>query len=403
MILYYLLFVIIIILLLVLSLTLSSFLRQIFYNNVVNESLPILFLTDYNNRKLDNSKHWGQAVYYNYVLSKFLIKMYPAIQFSIYLKALHENTDINELKSFINHNNIKIIIPTEATNALLLSKYKHHFYNIRSYFIDRYEYYNILDDKYKLKYFCEKNAILYPNTISVSDRSICEVMRFINKYNKSVFLKRKSNTLGGEDVHDLTNMNIVDNIKGKITSSEWIIQKRIDGIFVGVDVLYIHGEVKGITFHKNNNYKKMYKGYSNYYFPSSENMYSHRGLRMNEYFYVEFFLEIIEKIGYITTYNGLMNIDFIYQLINNKIRIYLLEINPRIGGSIHISTHSGLLKSYFDYLIYNKKNERVIKYKNIEIEKWSNHRYTTLIPYIFDNMNVILNIDNMKNDSKFSL
>jgi carbamoylphosphate synthase large subunit len=98
-----------------------------------------------------------------------------------------------------------------------------------------------------------------------------------------------------------------------------------------------------------------------------------------------------------------MNVDFIYQIIDGKIRIYLLEINPRMGGSIHISIHSGLLKSYFDYLIYKRKHKRVIKYKNIEIEKWSNHRYTTLIPYIFDNINVVMNIDNLNNHSKFSL
>ena len=132
-------------------------------------------------------------------------------------------------------------------------------------------------------------------------------------------------------------------------------------------------------------------------------MYSHRGLRMNEYFYVEHFMTILEKIGTIVGYNGLMNVDFIYCELGSNVKIYVLEINPRMGGSIHISAHSGLLKSFFDYLIYKRKNKRVIKYKNIEIEKWSNHKYTTLIPYIFDNMNVIMNIYNMKIHSKFIL
>ena len=401
---YYVLFLVIITLLLITSLILSSFIRNMFLKYSTNESLSILFLTNYKHNMIDSSKQWGQAVYYNYVLYKFLAEHYPTIQCSIYLKAFHEQTDIKELKEFIHRNHIKIIIPTESSNASLLSKYKNHFYNVRSYFMVDYQYYDILDDKYKLKYFCLNHSILYPKTVSVCDRSICEVMRFIRKYENGVFLKKRCNTLGGEDVYDLTNMNIEkDHIIAKIKSKDWILQKKIEGVFVGVDVLYIHGVLKGVTFHKNNNYKKMYRGYCNYYFPSSENMYSHSGLRMNEYFYVEHFITILEKIGGIVGYNGLMNVDFIYSANGSDVKIYVLEINPRMGGSIHISAHSGLLKSYFDYLIYRRKNERVIKYKNIEIEKWSNHRYTTLIPYIFDNMNVIMNIDNMKNHSKFIL
>ena len=401
---YYILFLIIVILLLITSLILSSFMRNIFLKYRTNESLSILFLTNYTNNMIDSRKQWGQSVYYNYVLSKFLFENYPTIQCSIYLKALHDQTDIKDLKEFIHRNHIKIIIPTESSNALLLSKYMNHFYNIRSYFMEDYRYYDILDDKYKLKYFCFNHSILYPKTVSICDRSICEVMRFIRKYENRVFLKKRCNTLGGEDVYDLTNMKInKDHIIAKIKSKDWILQKKIEGIFVGVDVLYIHGVLKGVTFHKNNNYKKMYRGYYNYYFPSSENMYSHSGLRMNEYFYVEHFITILEKIGRIVGYNGLMNVDFIYSVKDSDVKIYVLEINPRTGGSIHISAHSGLLKSYFDYLIYRRKNKRVIKYKNIEIEKWSNHRYTTLIPYIFDNMNVIMNINNMNNDSKFIL
>ena len=401
---YNILFVVIIVILLLISLLLSSFIRNNLITYTSHDSLSILFLTNYSCNMIDSRKQWGQAVYYNYILSKFLIDHYPTIQCNIYLKALHQHTNLKDLKEFIHNNRIKIIIPTESSNASLLSKYRNHFYNIRSYFMDEYNYYDILDDKYKLKYFCENHYILYPKTVSVFDRSICEVIRFIKKYKNKVFLKKRCNTLGGEDVYDLTNIDIEkDHVLSKIKSKEWIIQKKIEGVFVGVDVFYIHGEIRGVTFHKNNNYKKMHNGYSNYYFPSSENMYSHRGLRMNEYFYVEHFMTILEKIGTIVGYNGLMNVDFIYCELGSNVKIYVLEINPRMGGSIHISAHSGLLKSFFDYLIYKRKNKRVIKYKNIEIEKWSNHKYTTLIPYIFDNMNVIMNIDNMKNHSKFIL
>ncbi len=404
MILYNILFLVIIIVLLISSFILSSIIRKIYTKDNSNECLSILFLTDYNKNTFNSSKQWGQAIYYNYILSKFLLKNYPDINFNIYLKAFHKKTDINRLIRFVHDNNIKIIIPTESKNSYLLSKYRNNFYNVSSYFMNNYQYYEILDDKYKLRYFCEKYSILYPNTVSVYDRSICEVLRFIRKYKNKVYLKKRINTLGGEDVYDLSNVDIEkENIQKKINNIEWIVQKKIEGIFVGVDVLYIKGKIKGITFHKNINYKKMYKGYCNYYFPSNENMYSHNGLRMNEYFYVEYFMIILVKIGKITQYNGLMNVDFIYKLDMNSIRIYLLEINPRMGGSIHISTYSGLLESYFDYLIYKRINKNIIKYKNIDIEKWSNHRYTMLIPYIFDNINVILNVDNLKDNSKLTL
>jgi predicted ATP-grasp superfamily ATP-dependent carboligase len=368
------------------------------------KTLSILFLTDFNKNIFDSSKKWGQALYYNYVLSQFLSKTYTSINFNIYIKVLNNNTNINILKRFIYKNNIKIIIPTEANNAFLLSKYKDYFYSIKTYFMENYEYYKILDDKYSLKYLCKKYCIHYPKTISVSDRSICEVIRFIKKYNGLVFLKKKNNTLGGYGVYDLSNSNINNNdIYPKINSDEWIIQKKINGVFIGVDVLYIYGDIQAITFHKNKNYKKMFKGFDKYYFPSWGESCSHFGLKMTEYFYINDFLEIIRKIGKITKYNGLMNIDFLYKIINRKIKIYLLEINPRIGGSIHISAHTGLLKSYFDYLIYNRQNEKIIKFRNSDIEKWSNHQYTSLIPYVLENMDVILNINNLENNSRLEI
>ena len=110
----------------------------------------------------------------------------------------------------------------------------------------------------------------------------------------------------------------------------------------------------------------------------------------------------IKKIGRVTEYNGLMNLDFIYKIDSGKLKIYLLEINPRIGGSIHISTHTGLLKSYFDYLIFNKIGEKIIKFKNTEIEEWSNHKDTCLIPFILENIHVILNINNLYNNYSLS-
>lgn len=379
----------------------SIFANRLLYSESKNNNLSILFLTDYNKNIINCTKKYGQSIYYNFILTRFLEKNYPNIKFNIYLKALHNNTDINDFVKFIHKNNIKIIISTEMSNSYLLSKYKSHIRKINAFFMENVDIYEILDDKYKLKYFCKSNNILYPKTISVSDRSINEIYRFINDNKKNIFLKKKNNTLGGYGVYDLENMNINSRkINSKINSDDWLIQKKINGVFVGTDVLYINGKINAITFHKNKNYKKMFKGFSNYYYPSLDNIYSHNGLRMNEYFYVNNFIKIIKKIGKSSQYNGIMNIDFIYKLKNNKIKIYLLEINPRIGGSIHISSYSGLLKSYFDYLIYRKINKKIIKYKNIEIEKWSNHRYTTLIPFIFDNMDVVLNINNLKNNSK---
>ena len=50
------------------------------------KTLSILFLTDFNKNIFDSSKRWGQALYYNYVLSQFLSKTYTSINFNIYYK-----------------------------------------------------------------------------------------------------------------------------------------------------------------------------------------------------------------------------------------------------------------------------------------------------------------------------
>ena len=52
--------------------------------------------------------------------------------------------------------------------------------------MEEYNNYIKLDDKYELKYFCQKYNILYPDTISVGS-SICEVRRFIIKFKTKYF------------------------------------------------------------------------------------------------------------------------------------------------------------------------------------------------------------------------
>jgi predicted ATP-grasp superfamily ATP-dependent carboligase len=86
-------------------------------------------------------------------------------------------------------------------------------------------------------------------------------------------------------------------------------------------------------------------------------------------------------------------------LIDND-KPYLLEINPRFSGSIYISMKTSLLKDYFRLLL-NKKfsNIQNIDYQKNKINKASEVKDFSIIPFVMENLGIILSVDKLDVDT----
>ena len=107
-------------------------------------------------------------------------------------------------------------------------------------------------------------------------------------------------------------------------------------------------------------------------------------------------MEIVNRLGVSSKYTGIMNVDMMIH--HNK--PHLLEINPRFSGSIYISMKTSLLKDYFRLLL-NKKfsNIQNIDYQENKITKASEVKDFSIIPFVMENLGIILSIDKLDVDT----
>lgn len=368
-----------------------------FMLNLENETntVNILVLSNHNGYMLENIYHNGVCLWAYYILYEFIKKRYPNKSFKLYFKSVKKNTNIRKLIKYLKRYSIKYIIPTESTNAMYLSK---HSIKLRKYVHmlvpDNPKIIKELDDKYSCFLFCKKNNIPTPDTVLVNKINIKNktVKHFLEKHDYPFFLKKAFDSNGAQDVFKIDNY---DQLKEKVKTikGRWILQQSLEPNHASIDILFYKGNALSITMHSHKWHTDMRSISSEYFYPTIYSMKTHKSISKK---YVGSIMEIVNRLGVSSKYTGIMNVDM---LIHHN-RPHLLEINPRFSGSIYISMKTSLLKDYFRLLL-NKKfsNIQNIDYQENKITKASEVKDFSIIPFVMENLGIILSIDKLDVDT----
>lgn len=171
-------------------------------------------------------------------------------------------------------------------------------------------------NKKKLHEFCKSNNINVPNT----------------KFSRNMIAKPIFGT-GSKDIYKINNVN---DYKFFLKKKNIIIQKFINGIEYTVDCLF---DKNGCLV-----------------FALSRSRILHRGVSIvGQIVYEKKIINFVKRISKKLKFKGPINIQIIKDG-NNK--IWLIEINPRLSGSIEFSIKAG-----FNPFLFYQKNEQLKKYK----------------------------------------
>jgi carbamoyl-phosphate synthase large subunit len=368
-----------------------------FFLNLENESdtINILILSNYNGYMLKDIYHNGVCLWAYYILYEFIKKKYKNKSFKLYFKSVKSKTNVKKLIKYIKRYSIKYIIPTESKNSTYLSKYKQQLEKYVNILVpDNPKIIKELDDKYSCYLFCKKHNIPTAETILVNKVNIKNktVKQFLEKHNYPLFLKKAYDTNGAQDVFQI---NDYADLKDKVKTikGRWILQQSLEPNHASIDILYYKGNALSITMHSHKWHTDMRSISSEYFFPTIYSLKTHKSISSK---YVTPIMDIVNKLGRSSKYTGIMNVDM---LIDND-KPYLLEINPRFSGSIYISMKTSLLKDYFRLLL-NKKfsNIQNIDYQKNKINKASEVKDFSIIPFVMENLGIILSVDKLDVDT----
>ena len=266
---------------------------------------------------------------------------YPDIQtYCVKLKWNNRNNVVCQNKMLAKIK--KLIIKEKITHMLCIFEEVYFISKIKDWIeqhckilINTRELYDTLDNKYNGYNFNIKNNIpTIPTMLLNNNTTKEELEKFIDgKY--PLFLKNVYGC-GGLGTSTCSNIdNLFENDKLKNIHIGNIVQPCIIGTIYVVDAVYDNGILKDIFILK-----------------SSSCLKDKHTVRMQPYREVvkkNIFDNIITKIGTITGYTGILNIDF---LVNNDM-IYLIEYNPRFGGTIicAIENKASIIKNYMNILL----------------------------------------------------
>jgi predicted ATP-grasp superfamily ATP-dependent carboligase len=382
--------ILVIFLLLIISLIFSKlpFFLNIYQNNNSNN---ILVLSNHNGYMLENIYHNGVCIWAYYILFEFIKKRYKKKNFKLYFKSIKKNTRINKFIKYVKKYKIKHIIPTESKNVMYLSKHKKKLEKYAHAIIpDNYKIVKELDDKYSCFLFCKKHNIPTPNTVCINKIKKKELNNFIKNNKFPLYLKKTFDTNGSLDVHKIDDDNMLNN-KLKNIRGKWILQANLEHNHASIDVLYYKGNIISVTMHSHKWHTDMRSISSEYFFPTIYSFETHIAISPK---YVNNIMKIVKDVGIHSNYSGIMNID----ILIHKGQPYLLEINPRFSGSIYISINTSLLNDYFNLLLKKKINIQKspnIDYQQNIIQKASEVKDFSIVPFCIENLGVILSVDKL--------
>lgn len=270
--------------------------------------------------------NYSDIIIYSYDIKKFtkyIVSRYSDKHFIV--NATSFEADLNRI---IINNKVDYFFPVINDSLYKLWQRKKEFYNTLDYLGD-IETYNILNDKIKLHKLAEQLGLMVPKRYdSMAIAQIPYVVKPTNLSSAKGVIYVKSEK------------NIPDDIK----YDNIIIQQFVQGIGVGFSFYSSNGVIKNGYGHK-----RLAE------YPVSGGSSSYRETYENQKM-----IDIASKIVYHLNYTGFAM--FEYKLTSED-EIYLIEVNPRIWGSINQGLANGI--NYFedilgktDKLIYTTKREK---------------------------------------------
>ncbi len=278
-----------------------------------------------------------------YVLSK---KKWTETRFSKNIKSFHyfvekitEEEWIDIIKGEIIKSEINVLFPVEIENIRLLSEYDEHFRLLMpNLILPSVHSFDLANNKWSLYKFLEINDITSPKTF----------------YGKE-FLKRNDIILefpillkpvvgmGGFGIKKIYDNESLTNLLQ--SEGDYIIQSFINGFDIDMSVFCVKGRILAFTIQKG-------------YIFSTSQYSAPLGV---EFLYENELYEMIEKLMKKLQWSGFAHVDLMYDKIEKNYKV--IEINPRIWGSVEASEKVGINFPYLYCLSSLKLNYEIPEYR----------------------------------------
>lgn len=296
----------------------------------------------------------GLGLWVHYIIQKYLKSR--NVPHKLFMKSIltegKTKTTPETVINFIKQNKIDVLIPSDVTDTMFLSKHHDKIApHVKIAVTDNMDIYEKLEDKWDTYNLMKQHDIATPPT-ELFDRDL-------EQQQYPFFLKVASGTNGGRGVwHCKNDDDLREAIKTKETKAKGALllnQTPIYGDIICSQIVFNHGKPVGFFFAKSVQADDLAGIGKNYVFSQSKSV-----KEMNSHVKVELsddqwnaVSNIFEQIGEATNYHGMIDIEFIVAGPGNSNAecgsVWLLECNPRFSGDIHTTlSNPGFLDLYFD-------------------------------------------------------
>lgn len=241
---------------------------------------------------------------------------------TIILEDLH---DIAKLNSILNQYNINYFVPVKGEYLSFLLKNKNKFEKVLDYW-GAFDSFDLLNDKLRLHNLALKTGILVPHSFSS-----------VEKLKLPCVMKPISLSAARSVRYIRTNTDL-EKAKEVYSGKEYILQEYIEGTGVGYSVFCRDGKIIVGYGHKR---------LAEYPISGGSSVYRtcYEDTRMHD---------VAELIIKETNWSGFAMFEF---KLTKDNRLFLIEVNPRIWGSINQGLQYGL--NYFEPLLGSRSHKEI--------------------------------------------
>lgn len=234
---------------------------------------------------------------------------------------------VKKLLSLLEYESVDLIIPISDEDAHLLALCKMHSPEINSIISPGLKNIELARERDKTADFCREHDITMPESYIVSNQE--ELKQALERIGFPAILK-SSYSVGTRGVRIIRSDQDASKIGNFMNDGKALqVQKFIEGDFVGSSGFSWKGKLLG-SFSFRVDYQFSMGGTPPYSFYESSKAP----------------VKILEKIAQITEWTGGVDLDFIRDKQGD---LYLLEINPRLSGTINLPLKMGLdLARYYE-------------------------------------------------------
>lgn len=257
---------------------------------------------------------------------------------------------LEDVLNIIKSNGIDYLIPANSEEIRLLLKNRKIFGSTLDLF-GNYETFLILDDKKELEKLTARLDINVPSNYTFE--SPIETIKFPIVYKPT----QSSSSKGVVYINNSEELRVCRN---EFKDSKYVLQQYVSGKGVGYSVICKNGQIV-----LGNGHIRLAE------YPISGGSSTIRGGYMHQEMH-----NIAKKICESTSWTGFAMFEF---KLTDKNEIYLIEINPRIWGSINQSIQMGVNFPY--YLLFPEKIPKNLVLKNEVITYLSPLSYISLFQY----------------------